>query len=38
MGIDPLSFRQIEQQTEDIYEAIVVMSQRAPADTARPDC
>lgn len=29
MGIDPLSFRQIEQQTEDIYEAIVVMSQRA---------
>ena len=29
MGIKPLHIRKIEEQTEDIYEAVVVMSARA---------
>lgn len=29
MGIKPLHLRKIEEQTEDIYEAVVVMSARA---------
>ncbi len=29
MSLKPLSFRQIEEQTGDIYEAVVVMERRA---------
>lgn len=29
MAIKPISLRELEKQTEDIYEAVVVMSQRA---------
>ena len=29
MAIKPISLRELEKRTEDIYEAVVVMSQRA---------
>lgn len=29
MSLEPLSLRQLEAQTKDIYEAVVVMSKRA---------
>ncbi|MDP6339214.1 MAG: DNA-directed RNA polymerase subunit omega [Candidatus Marinimicrobia bacterium] len=29
MALEPLSIRQMEEQTNDIYEAVVVMSKRA---------
>lgn len=29
MGLEPLSIRHMESQTEDIYEAVVIMSKRA---------
>ena len=29
MGLEPISVRKLEEQTEDIYEAVVVMSIRA---------
>ena len=29
MSLKPLSFREIEEQTDDIYEAVVVMERRA---------
>ena len=29
MSLKPLSFREIEEQTGDIYEAVVVMERRA---------
>ncbi|MBC8215080.1 MAG: hypothetical protein ISS10_00105 [Candidatus Marinimicrobia bacterium] len=29
MGLEPLSIRQMESQTEDVFEAVTVMAQRA---------
>ena len=29
MGLEPLSIRQMESRTSDVYEAVVVMSKRA---------
>ncbi len=29
MAVEPISIRQMEKQTADIYEAVVIMSQRA---------
>jgi DNA-directed RNA polymerase subunit K/omega len=29
MGLEPISFREMEKQTEDIYEAVIVMALRA---------
>ncbi|MFH1853508.1 MAG: RNA polymerase Rpb6 [Candidatus Neomarinimicrobiota bacterium] len=29
MAVEPISIRQMEKQTADVYEAVVVMSQRA---------